>query len=86
MFSYIKQERTITDYANNQNQLTVSGIGDIALLAKYSLIPFNIIERQELSFGIGLKIPTGNSSLRSNGILFYSFNLIWVANIIARLR
>lgn len=69
LFSYIRQERTITNLINFQDQLSASGIGDVALLAKYSIIPFDIIEQQELSFGAGLKVPTGNSSLKSNGIL-----------------
>jgi len=69
LFSYINQVRTITQFNNAANTLTASGIGDIAILTKYSLIPFDIFNKRELSVGAGLKIPVGNSSLKSSGIL-----------------
>jgi len=66
LFSYIRQERTISQ---SSNKLSAAGIGDIVLMVKYSLVPFDIFNNQELSIGIGGKIPVGNSSLKSNGIL-----------------
>ncbi len=69
LMSYIRQSRTISTLSSLDNSLTASGIGDIVALAKYSLIQFDIFRRQELSFGIGLKLPTGNSSIKVNGIL-----------------
>ena len=69
LFSYIRQQRTITNFETTENVLTASGIGDIALLTKYSLIPFDIIGKQELSIGIGLKFPIGNANLKTNGLL-----------------
>lgn len=68
LFSYIRQQRTITNFSS-ENVLTLSGVGDIALLTKYSLIPFSIIGREELSIGLGLKFPVGNSNIKSNGVL-----------------
>lgn len=69
LFSYIQQSRTISTFSNLTKKLTASGIGDIVLLSKYSLMGFNIFDRQELSVGIGLKVPIGNSSIKNNGIL-----------------
>lgn len=69
IFSYIRQQRTITNFGNEENVLTVSGIGDIALLTKYSLIDFDIFNRQELSVGLGIKFPVGNSNIKSGGVL-----------------
>ena len=47
LLSYIRQERTITNLINSRDQLSAAGIGDIALLIKYSLIPFDIIGQQD---------------------------------------
>lgn len=66
LFSYIRQERVISQ---SSNKLSAAGIGDIVLMAKYSLIPFDIFNTQELSIGLGGKIPVGTSTLKDNGIL-----------------
>jgi hypothetical protein len=69
LFSYIRQQRIISELDYSDNSLTASGIGDVLLLTKYNLIQSSIFDRQDLSLGIGLKIPTGTSTLKSNGIL-----------------
>ena len=68
LLSYIRQQRTIFNN-NSTNELTASGIGDIVLLGKYSLIQSDIFNNEELSLGLGFKIPTGSSSIKANGIL-----------------
>lgn len=69
LISFIKQSRTITTITNLENNLTATGLGDIVLLSKYSLIEFDIFSRQELSVGLGIKFPTGKASIKNNGIL-----------------
>jgi hypothetical protein len=69
MFSFISQERTISTLSNTENTLSARGIGDIVLLSKYSLIEFDIFDKQILSFGSGIKFPIGSSSLKNKGIL-----------------
>jgi hypothetical protein len=69
LFSYIRQQRTITNFGNTKDILTASGIGDIAFLTKYSLITFDIFNKQELSIGLGLKFPVGKSTLKNNSVL-----------------
>jgi len=69
LFSYINQVRTIKNIDQSDNTLKASGIGDIVLLTKYSIIGFDIFNREELSIGVGIKFPVGNSSLKSDGIL-----------------
>ena len=68
LFSYIRQQRTIFNNSS-ENELTASGLGDIVLMTKYNILPFSIFNNNELSLGLGVKIPTGNSNLRINNIL-----------------
>ncbi len=69
LFTYISQERNISAYQGATNTVSASGIGDALLLIKYNLIPLTILKEQELSFGLGTKIPLGKSDLTSNGVL-----------------
>lgn len=69
MFSFIRQERTITESDGNKNSVETSGIGDILVLLKYNLLQFDLFNKWELTAGAGVKFPVGNSELKSNGIL-----------------
>ena len=69
LFTYINQERNISAYQGATNTVSASGIGDALLLIKYNLVPLTILKEQELSFGLGTKIPLGKSDLTSNGLL-----------------
>lgn len=41
-------------------ELFAQGIGDAILLGKYALQPLDIVTRREITFGAGMKIPTGS--------------------------
>lgn len=69
ILTFNRQERTISENVASGNKLLASGIGDAVILTKYSLFQFSIFNPNELAIGAGIKIPTGNSSLKSNGIL-----------------
>ena len=46
------------------------GLGDVAMLAKYSIIPLNTQTQRSLALGIGPKFPVGDSKVKnSEGIL-----------------
>ena len=65
--SYVKQERTIRQFSNT-DYVSTNGIGDAALLLKYSLSePSN--QKLLLTLAAGPKMPTGRSNLtREDGI------------------
>lgn len=42
------------------------GLGDVALLAKYSIIPLNTHTQRSLALGIGPKFPVGNSKVKNS--------------------
>ncbi|MCH7760517.1 hypothetical protein IIA15_03820 [candidate division TA06 bacterium] len=44
------------------------GLGDLAILGKWSLIPFNFISRREVTLGVGLKFPTGPHEQERDGV------------------
>ncbi len=69
MLSFINQLRKVDPLSGQNNTLNSNGIGDVILLAKYSLISLNFINQQELAVGIGAKAPTGKSEVKENGIL-----------------
>ena len=69
LFTYIDQQRNITNYLDETNTVTASGVGDAVLLLKYNIIPLEIVKELELSFGAGTKLPLGNSDLTFNGVL-----------------
>ncbi len=69
LFSYVKQERTISPVSGIKNTLVTKGFGDIIMLVKYNFIQQNIISKNDFSAGIGLKIPAGKSGIKQNNIL-----------------
>jgi hypothetical protein len=48
---------------------STNGIGDIALIARYSPIGRSFISFRELSFGLGVKLPTGSVKEHNFGFL-----------------
>ena len=69
LFSYVNQIRRINPKVGEENELNTKGIGDAVFLLKYNLISLDIVSQQELAFGLGGKVPLGNSGIKSNGIL-----------------
>ena len=59
--SAIRQERTIFSSISSDDFVFTQGIGDVVILPKYTF-------KKKWTFGIGLKIPTGESSKSNNGI------------------
>ncbi|MGD9899529.1 MAG: hypothetical protein AB7T22_10435 [Calditrichaceae bacterium] len=71
LLSFIQQERKLStaNYENSDEKLTTRGFGDAVVLLKYNLLPLTIASSRQVSVGGGVKLPTGESGLRSNGIL-----------------
>jgi len=69
LFTFINQSRDISTYGNLSSNLNTSGLSDGIVLLKYNIIPLSIVHQLELSVGGGLKLPIGNSTLRSDEIL-----------------
>jgi hypothetical protein len=44
------------------------GIGDIAVLGKWSLIPYEVRNQREATLGLGVKIPTGSHEQERDGV------------------
>ena len=66
-FSHVTQKRIITPLGLPENRVETNGIGDAVLLVKYK---FTNPQKQstQLVGGLGVKLPTGASDLRNNGI------------------
>jgi hypothetical protein len=62
LFSYVRQERTITFNGRSDADIT-NGLGDATLLFKYVLVKK---DQYSITPGIGIKIPTGASDLKDN--------------------
>ena len=69
LFTFINQNRNTSTYGNISNSLNTSGLSDGIVLVKYNIIPLTLIEQIEFTLGAGLKLPIGNATLRSDGIL-----------------
>ena len=69
LFTFINQSRNISTYGNLSSNLNTSGLSDGVVLLKYNIVPLDFISQFELSIGGGLKLPIGNSTLLSGGIL-----------------
>ncbi len=65
-FSWVRQERKISNPGLPDQEQHTSGIGDAVLLLKYNLINK---DGDVLTIGAGPKIPTGRSDITSDGIL-----------------
>jgi len=72
LFSFITQQRQpLSGFGNNSTNLSTTGIGDALLIARYNIIKSNIVDQRQLSIGMGIKTPLGNSNQRDeNGIRF----------------
>ncbi len=71
LLTVVQQERRVDVLAETPSEatLTTRGIGDAVVLVKYTIIPSTFPSQQEITIGIGGKIPFGSSTLTSNGIL-----------------
>ncbi|MFC2094251.1 hypothetical protein ACFLSH_01350 [Bacteroidota bacterium] len=69
LFTFINQSRQISSYGNLSSRLNTGGLSDGIILVKYNFIPLSIVDQIELTLGAGAKLPIGNSTLRSDGIL-----------------
>jgi len=68
LFSWVKQNRTITQF-ENVNTTETSGIGDAVVLAKYAF-PEALGAKSAINLGLGAKVPLGKSDLTNeDGIL-----------------
>lgn len=64
-----KRETLIFDELGNSEKILFNGSGltDVTLLAKYSLISPSIVSALGLTIGSGVKLPVGNNNLKDNG-------------------
>jgi hypothetical protein len=69
LFTFINQNRNTSTYGNISSSLNTSGLSDGIILIKYNFIPLILVDQIEFSIGAGLKLPIGNATLRSDGIL-----------------
>ena len=69
LFTFINQNRNTSTYGNISSSLNTSGLSDGIILIKYNFIPLTLVDQIELSLGAGVKLPIGNATLRSDGIL-----------------
>ncbi len=69
LFTFINQSRNIYSLGDLSSRLNTGGLSDGIILVKYNFIPLSLIDQVELTLGAGAKLPIGNSTLRSDGIL-----------------
>ncbi len=69
LFTFINQSRNISSLGDLTSRLNTGGLSDGIILVKYNFIPLSLIDQIELTLGVGAKLPIGNSTLRSDGIL-----------------
>ena len=69
LFTFINQSRNTATYGNISSSLNTSGLSDGIVLVKYNIIPLTLLEQIEFTLGAGIKLPIGNATLRSDGIL-----------------
>lgn len=71
IFSFIQQQRRLNteNSFNSREELTTRGLGDAVIMIKYNLQPLNLLRQRQIAIGLGVKMPTGRSDLRLNGIL-----------------
>ena len=63
LVSFVQQDRKASNLTRTR------GLGDVAILAKYSIVQMNAVNQRALAVGIGPKIPTGDTKMKNNGIL-----------------
>ena len=69
----------ISNFSQRQRQVHLSdgssfvsqgaGFGDMTILAKFALLQLNVADQRELSIGLGLRVPTGQSRIEENGVV-----------------
>lgn len=69
LITAVQQERKIAPETPTESVLRTRGLGDALLLFKYALVPLTLPSQQEVTIGIGGKIPLGVSTLTSRGVL-----------------
>ncbi|RMD48475.1 MAG: hypothetical protein D6830_06785 [Ignavibacteria bacterium] len=67
--TFVNQRRSITPAGGVKNELSSSGVGDVVLMVKYKVWKLDLFNRMEISLGGGIKLPVGDSQLKSNGLL-----------------
>lgn len=65
-FSFVRQERTITQFGN-VNKTFTQGIGDAAFLLKYKILSLNN-NNTTFTGALGIKLPFGSTTETNNGI------------------
>ncbi len=62
---YIQKEKTRTYGGSDEIRNCAEGVGDITFLVRYSPIGRTFVTYRELSFGLGVKAPTGPTNRRN---------------------
>ncbi|MCP4580997.1 MAG: hypothetical protein GY839_05225 [candidate division Zixibacteria bacterium] len=68
MLTFVQKNHTIRMPVIGKNYLLTRGFGDGFFGLRYSLIPWNVDAGGDISFGLGLKAPSGKSDLTLYGI------------------
>ncbi|MBD3219503.1 MAG: hypothetical protein GF310_14630 [candidate division Zixibacteria bacterium] len=69
MITFLQQERNSGLAGGTGESLQTRGIGDGIIMLKYDLILLSILSQTQLSVGGGVKLPLGQSDIKSNGFL-----------------
>jgi hypothetical protein len=64
LISAVDHDRTV-----GTSRTTSSGLGDAIVMAKYSPLKISLYSRNELSFGLGARLPIGENDASQNGII-----------------
>ena len=71
LLSFIQQTRSLKqpNSAQSLEKVATRGVGDMLFLVKYNIIPLDIFSQTQVSAGLGIKAPTGESTLKTGQIL-----------------
>ena len=69
IFTLLEQQRQTTSNFTISEILRTRGIGDGLFLLKYAVLPQSVQNRRQISIGGGVKVPVGQSDIKSNNIL-----------------
>jgi hypothetical protein len=64
LIAAVDHDRTV-----GSSHTTSSGLGDGIVMAKYSPLRISVYSRNELSFGLGARLPIGENEASQNGII-----------------
>ena len=72
LVSFLQQNRSIQSpiQSGATDELNTGGFGDAVVLLKYNVLPLNIAQQRELTFGFGPKVPVGRHELRTDEGIF----------------